>query len=217
MEDDNLVTEEAEIEALLTDTSAVADADVDADFALSYAYLAGLVQPRAFFERAYKLLSLLLGEDENGDSQHADDADDDDDDDDGEDADVRSRLLAMRDQLLQSRLADDVPEVEGLVEGAEMTEAFLRAVELAFARFDADGDGALNEAEFSAYFKAVNPENPVVDAAVRAYVAENFEVVGTASGPGLSKLGFVQLYFSQALSDRDEVEKDFRNLQIALT
>jgi hypothetical protein len=42
-------------------------------------------------------------------------------------------------------------------------------------------------------------------------------VVGTASGPGLSKLGFVQLYFSQALSDRDEVEKDFRNLQIALT
>jgi hypothetical protein len=217
VEDDNLVTEEAEIEALLTDTSAVADADVDADFALSYAYLAGLVQPRAFFERAYKLLSLLLGEDENGDSQHADDADDDDDDDDGEDADVRSRLLAMRDQLLQSRLADDVPEVEGLVEGAEMTEAFLRAVELAFARFDADGDGALNEAEFSAYFKAVNPENPVVDAAVRAYVAENFEVVGTASGPGLSKLGFVQLYFSQALSDRDEVEKDFRNLQIALT
>jgi hypothetical protein len=220
VEDDNLVTAEAEIEALLTQTAAVADADVDADFALSYAYLAGLVQPRAFFERAYKLLSLLLGEDENGDSQHADDDDDAADADaaaDDDDDDVRSRLLTMRDQLLQSRLADDVPEVEGLVEGAEMTEAFLRAVELAFARFDADGDGALNEAEFSAYFKAVNPENPVVDAAVRAYVAENFEVVGTASGPGLSKLGFVQLYFSQALSDRDEVEKDFRNLQIALT
>jgi hypothetical protein len=223
VEDDNLVTAEAEIEALLTQTAAVADADVDADFALSYAYLAGLVQPRAFFERAYKLLSLLLGEDENGDSQHADDDADDDAADaaaaaaDDDDDDVRSRLLTMRDQLLQSRLADDVPEVEGLVEGAEMTEAFLRAVELAFARFDADGDGALNEAEFSAYFKAVNPENPVVDAAVRAYVAENFEVVGTASGPGLSKLGFVQLYFSQALSDRDEVEKDFRNLQIALT
>ena len=121
-------------------------------------------------------------------------------------------MLTLRDELLQARLEADVPNVDGLVESGEMTSQFMAAVQAAFARFDADHDDVLNEAEFRAYFAAVNPDRPQVDDAVHAYVVSNFEVTKT----GLTRLGFVQLYFAQAMEDREEVLKDFRNLGISL-
>lgn len=200
--DDSCVNEQ-EIEALLRDCIAGVDFEhVDSEYVFAFAFLAGLVEPRQFFEHAYELIGLFVDDDDDADDEkpksNARDEPIDDE--------MRAQLLTLRDELLQSRLANDVPTVPGLVEFGEMTPPFVDAVNATFKRFDVDGDGVLNPTEFCAYFAAVNPDHPTVDKAVQDYVM-NFDCAPN----GLSQVGFLQLYFSQAMSDPDEVRKDMRN------
>lgn len=200
---DDACVDDAQVESLLRQCVAgVADEHVDSEFVFAFAFLAGLVEPREFFEHAYRLIGLFVDDDDDD----KDDADGADVADDSLDPDVRAQLVALRDELLQSRLASEVPTVPGLVEFGEMTPAFLDAVKATFARFDLDRDGVLNPAEFCEYHRVVNPDHPTVNAATRDYVA-NFDCAPN----GLTDVGFLQLYFSQAMSDPDEVRKDMRN------
>lgn len=202
--DDSCVNEQ-EIEALLRECIAGVDFEhVDSEYVFAFAFLAGLVEPRQFFEHAYQLIGLFV-DDDDADAPKSNARDEEIDD------EMRAQLLTLRDELLQSRLANDVPTVPGLVEFGEMTPAFVDAVNATFKRFDADGDGVLNPTEFCAYFAAVNPDHPTVDKAVQDYVM-NFDCAPN----GLSQVGFLQLYFSQAMSDPDEVRKDMRNAGFAL-
>lgn len=205
--DDSCVNEQ-EIESLLRECIAGVDFEhVDSEYVFAFAFLAGLVEPRQFFEHAYQLIGLFVDDDDaDDDEKPKSNARDEEIDD-----EMRAQLLTLRDELLQSRLANDVPTVPGLVEFGEMTPAFVDAVNATFKRFDADGDGVLNPTEFCAYFAAVNPDHPTVDKAVRDYVM-NFDCAPN----GLSQVGFLQLYFSQAMSDPDEVRKDMRNVGFAL-
>ena len=162
----------------------------DADAATDIVFLAGLTPSEKAFRLALDLLNAMIGDDDLDDDVSDESGDDSDDSD-----SARHSLRVLRRRLIDLHVASSVPAVRGLIEDAAFTPAFEDALRQTFGRFDVDGDGALNEAEFAAYHHVVNESEP--DDHVWPYLHANFECNEDGA---LTLTGWMQLYFAQVRS-----------------
>ncbi|TPX57203.1 hypothetical protein PhCBS80983_g03983 [Powellomyces hirtus] len=103
-----------------------------------------------------------------------------------------------------------MPKVDLLTDLDDFTPAAESAFREIFARFDADGDGALSPAEVDAFAVAANGEK--FDKATHAELVSSFET--TAAG-FLTLAGFLDMLHLQSLADPEETWKDLATLGYA--